>query len=68
MPDDRYDMWVEERGRRLDAEAEIQRLRLHANSARVLLERHRVAKNPELLSTALQELDDAMSAAREHAS
>lgn len=42
------------------AEAEVERLRLCANSARFCLERHRATRGSnDLLDTALRELDDA---------
>jgi molybdate-binding protein len=43
-----------------ELQAEVERLRLHANSARALIERYRVSGTRELLATALRELDDAM--------
>lgn len=52
---------AEDFGERLNkAVAEVKQLRLHANSARALIERYRVSGNSDLLTTALQELDDAM--------
>jgi hypothetical protein len=43
------------------AVAEVERLRLAANSARVLIERHRATRGSnDLLTTALRELDEAL--------